>query len=353
MNGVGGGQIGKLILTNANTFTGTVTISQGTLEVTNIGNKGSTTSNLGAGSQVAMGGGSNPAILNYIGAGETTNRNIVLQGGGATHLKSNGTGALVWNGTIRNLNTSAARTIILSGTNTNANTVNSVIADNGAGTLGVTKAEGGVWILAGNNTYSGSTTINAGTLLVTGNSAGATGAVAVNTGGTLGGNGTIGGDVTVANSTTAILAPGTLDDATGTLTLNNTNLTLSGSNSRVSIDIAGTSAGSFDRIVGIDSFTEAGTVTFTLTGAYAAASWDLFDFTGKTGGFHAITLTGSYSGSLSLTATDLWTGTIGDQDWSFNQATGVLSVVPEPSSCLLAGLGLGLALFRMGRRRTA
>ena len=352
LNGVGGGQIGRLILTNINTFTGNVTISQGTLEVGRIGNQGSTTSNMGAGTTVTIGGGANPAILNYVGSGETTNRNIVLVGNGVTHVKNNGSGALVWNGIIGNGSTTAARTITLGGTNADANTVGSVIADNGTGTLGVTKVDSGVWILAGNNTYSGATTINAGTLTVTGDSSGATGAVAVNAGGTLAGNGTIGGKVTVANSVTAVLAPGTLSGATETLALNNTNLILSGSNSQVKLDIAGTGAGDFDRIVGIDSFTQAGTVTFTLTGTYTTASWDVFDFAGKTGGFHAITLTGSYVGTLTLTDTDLWTGHIGGQDWTFHQATGVLTVVPEPATCLLTGLGLGLVLFRINRRRS-
>jgi hypothetical protein len=109
MNPPPASDIRPLFKMNANTFTGNVAISQGMLEVSDIGNQGSLTSNLGAGTTVTMGGGANPANLNYAGAGETTNRNIVLQGGGQTHLKSNGAGALVWNGTISNVNTAAAR----------------------------------------------------------------------------------------------------------------------------------------------------------------------------------------------------------------------------------------------------
>ena len=70
------------------------------------------------------------------------------------------------------------------------------------------------------NTYSGGTTVSAGTLLVN-NPAGSgtgTGAVAVN-GGTLGGTGTISGAVTVNNGGT--IAPGTAS-AIGTLTLGST-----------------------------------------------------------------------------------------------------------------------------------
>ncbi|MFM8413560.1 MAG: beta strand repeat-containing protein, partial [Planctomycetota bacterium] len=61
-------------------------------------------------------------------------------------------------------------------------------------------------ILAGDNTYSGSTTVTTGTLLVNGNQSAATGPVLVATGATLGGTGTVGGATTIA--TGATLSPG-------------------------------------------------------------------------------------------------------------------------------------------------
>jgi autotransporter-associated beta strand protein len=81
--------------------------------------------------------------------------------------------------------------------------------------LTITGTGTGTQILTGANTY-GTTTINGGTLVINGNQSGATGAVAVNSGGTLRGIGTIGGAVTV-NSGGTIQAG---NFAVGPLTLN-------------------------------------------------------------------------------------------------------------------------------------
>jgi fibronectin-binding autotransporter adhesin len=83
--------------------------------------------------------------------------------------------------------------------------------NNGAGRL----------ILGGLNTYTGPTTVNAGTLLVNGTTAAAS-AVSVAAGATLGGTGTIGGSVSVAAN--GVLSPGA---SVGTLTIQG-NLTLAG-----------------------------------------------------------------------------------------------------------------------------
>jgi len=72
--------------------------------------------------------------------------------------------------------------------------------------LSFVKTGGGTQILSYSNSYSGTTTVNGGTLLINGNHSDATGAVQVNAA-TLGGSGTIGGQVTVGALGT--LAPGT------------------------------------------------------------------------------------------------------------------------------------------------
>ena len=79
---------------------------------------------------------------------------------------------------------------------------------------GITKAGVGTLIFSGANTYTGVTTVSAGTLEVINLSGSATGANAVNvsSGATLAGTGTIAGPVTMAGG--SILSPG---DAPGTL----------------------------------------------------------------------------------------------------------------------------------------
>jgi fibronectin-binding autotransporter adhesin len=84
-------------------------------------------------------------------------------------------------------------------------TSNAFFAD-GSNIISIVKNGDGTQVLGFSNTYSGTTTVNAGTLLINGDQSGATGAVQVNNTATLGGNGTVGGETTVAVGGT--LAPG-------------------------------------------------------------------------------------------------------------------------------------------------
>lgn len=98
------------------------------------------------------------------------------------------------------------RTLRLGGSNTGGNTLAGPIVNSGSGSLiGITKSGAGQWILGGANTYGGTTLVEAGTLLINGNSGSVVAPFVVN-GGVLGGSGTIGGAVTVNAAGT--LAPG-------------------------------------------------------------------------------------------------------------------------------------------------
>jgi rhamnogalacturonan endolyase len=100
----------------------------------------------------------------------------------------------------------------------NTDATNAALIQSGTSLI---KEGSGKWTLTGANTYTGTTTVNAGTLLINGDQSGSTSLFTVGTGGTLGGSGIIGGNTTI-NGT---LSPG---NSIGTLTFN-TNLTLSGS----------------------------------------------------------------------------------------------------------------------------
>ena len=99
-------------------------------------------------------------------------------------------------------------------------TINDVIADQngsrpaGGGSGGIAVTGGGRLVLAGANTYAGSTTVNGGTLEVDGSIASST--VTVNAGGTLSGIGIVDPAVTTIIGT---LAPGNAANPTGTMTI--------------------------------------------------------------------------------------------------------------------------------------
>jgi probable HAF family extracellular repeat protein/autotransporter-associated beta strand protein len=122
------------------------------------------------------------------------------------------------------------------------------IVQSGTVARNLTKAGAGTLTLAAANTYKGTTTVAAGTLLVNGSVAGT---VTVKSGAILGGSGTT-GNVSVLSG--GNLTPGI---AAATAILNTANLTLkSGSNDNVALD--GTVAGA-----GYDQINAAGTVSLT------------------------------------------------------------------------------------------
>lgn len=87
-----------------------------------------------------------------------------------------------------------------------------------SGTGGVEQIGSGITVLTGANVYSGSTSVQWGSLIVNGDQSGATGLTSVSSGATLGGTGTIGGDVAVADG--GAIDPGDLGIVPGMLTIN-------------------------------------------------------------------------------------------------------------------------------------
>ncbi len=253
---------GTWVLTAANTYSGVTTISGGILSVATLAN-GGTASHLGkaavaAGNLVIDGG-----TLLFTGAAGTTNRGFTVGANGAT-LDASGSAVLVFTGATASSG-SGARTLTLTGSNTDVNRIGGALVDPSSGALSLTKSAAGTWVLSGNNTFSGATTVGAGTLVLAATLAEQNSTVTM-TGGTLifdssvaSGNFTAGGlaaasagagyDITLANnagtpaavtfsvgnnnaSTTyaGVLSGlgGLTKIGTGTLTLSNANTYLSG-----------------------------------------------------------------------------------------------------------------------------
>ncbi len=189
-----------LTLSGANTYTGATTVSAGTLEFTAPG-----------------------ALYNATPA-SWTDTNITVNSGATLSLRYGGTGFSAANvATIAALGTNTGG--FLSGSNLGLNTsagsqtYSSVLANTNAGAnaLGLVKLGANTLTLSGNNTYTGATTVSAGTLALA--SAGAIGgasAVAVNSGGVLAVSGV---GATLGSGASLALNSGSTLSGTGSLTI--------------------------------------------------------------------------------------------------------------------------------------
>jgi fibronectin-binding autotransporter adhesin len=150
-------------LAGANTYTGATTVTSGILATTTLANGGSA-SGIGQSSNAAANLVLDGGTLRYTGADTTTDRLFTLTQNGGT-LEASGSGAVTF-GNIDNVafTGSGARTLTLGGTNTGTNTLAAVIGDGDGGATSLVKSGASRWILTGTNTYTGTTTIDGGTL---------------------------------------------------------------------------------------------------------------------------------------------------------------------------------------------
>ena len=223
---------GTIVLSGVNSFDSNVTVSSGALRITNSyalgdGIKIITLTNGTAGApQLRLDGSldnielpatfsfntssNTGAIINEAGDNLVSGNITLTAGGGATKILVNA-GTLTLDGTLMPNTTS--RTLDLAGAGTGIITGN-VLDGIAPNVLAVAKNDAGTWRLAGTNTWTGSTGINAGTFVMNGSLV-AGGTVTVATAAKLAGGGSIAANTTV-NGT---LQPG---DGIGTITFSGT-----------------------------------------------------------------------------------------------------------------------------------
>jgi autotransporter-associated beta strand protein len=291
---------GTLTLSGANTYTAVTTVSAGVLDAqsnTALGTTaGATTLTAGAALQVDGIGLliAEPITLNGTGiAGGGALRNLANNNtwsgaitlGSATRINSDA-GTL----TVSNTISGAAMALTVGGA---GNTTVSGVIGTTTGTL--TKDGAGTLTLSAANTYTGTTTVSAGTLLVNGSQGSS--AVSLN-GGTLGGTGTVG-----AITSTAL--GGTVSPGSGPGILNSSNVNWSSGAPGFVVELNSTTVGT-----GYDRLNVTGTVN--LSGA-------------------------GLSGTVGFATTDGMTFTIITNDGA-DPITGTFAGLPEGSTVTLSGL---------------
>jgi autotransporter-associated beta strand protein len=273
------------INSNNNTFTGVVSVNTGSVVVSTIADAG-IASALGAGTTIGLGqnnsGVTGVGALKFTGAsGGASNRILNIQNG------ASGGGGVIESATVNqmltltgNVNASApasAATLTLQGVG------NGVLGGsiNNAPLLSLSKLGAGTWTLSGANTYTGTTTVGAGTLSISTVGAGSTAqSLGAGTSVNLGVPGTSSGILkytggaaaldknisALGNGADTILNSGTgLLTLSGTLTKTGTKLTLSGGANGITVSgkITGSTGSSYSTNFNSDLIVNSGTVTLT------------------------------------------------------------------------------------------
>lgn len=289
---------GNTTLTAPNSYQGGSTILRGTLSIGNntalgsgdvtiagnciISSAGQVTiaNNIALGSalSITMQGNSNYTLSGVLSGSST----IIKNGVSTLTLSGNNinTGTItVSNGTLQGTTSSIVVPIVNNSSVIFSQSTNGVYAQNISGTGNLSINGTGIVTLSGTHTFGGGTTLNAGTLIVTGQLGGA---VTVNPGATLKGTGTVTGNVACSGG---IVAPGT---SIGILNINGA-LTL-GSASTTQIELSPSTSSKLEvgGAANID-----GTLNLVFdAGNYSSTAFTILSATTTTGTFSSITASG-------------------------------------------------------------
>jgi autotransporter-associated beta strand protein len=233
----------KLTLNGANTYSGKTVLGDNTNTLTvginSIADVGGGASSLGAPTNagtglIQIGSVSRTSILALAGASaaSSTDRKVQIgsvangSGGAQIHNNSSDPGHTLtfsnpaFNAAAIGPYSATSRALALGGSNTGDNTIAGAIIDNGVSEVRLDKGGTGTWVLAGSNSYSGSTNVYAGTLKNSTSGSGTT-HVTVAGGATLGvivdtagGQWVNADDLSFYNSSTVLIDYGTLTAST-------------------------------------------------------------------------------------------------------------------------------------------
>ncbi len=341
-SGIAKSGTGTLILNAANTYTGITSVNAGTISISSIAD-GGVNSNLGASSNAAANLVLGNGKLQYTGATASTNRSFTINTAAAATIEV----------------TNAAATLTISGATT--------------GTTGaLTKTGLGTLNLSGANLHTGTTSVNAGKLVISGSlasttttvAAGATPATLASGNNTSSAVGTVsvGSDASGGGTVAPGDSGGSGSTSVGKLNINGTftlGTGVTAGKAHLTMELGGTTAGSLYDQVATTGNVSLNSVNLDLSLVNGFASTvalnDTFILV-LNGGANAVSGTFANAPENQLTVEGVTFavnyGFNADGGTTANDIQLTVAAVPEPGSMALLGSAIALALgLRRSRRR--